>query len=195
MTDAGDARVIGEHHGFPWADGVVAAGADFQAVDFPAGADGSVAVAQVADGNMKTKEFLAHVDDAKVLAAIQAAELKSSGEVRVFVSNEMIDDVMTAAKTQFNKLGMANTKNRNGVLVFFAPKTERFAVIGDQGIHEKCGQAFWDDVCALMTERLKAGQYTDAVVAAVQRVGDLLAQHFPRDPGDINELPNQVIRD
>ena len=144
---------------------------------------------------MKAKEFLAHVDDKQVLAAIEAAELKSSGEVRVFVSNEMIDDPMAAAQAQFNKLGMANTKNRNGVLLFFAPKTQRFAVIGDQGIHEKCGQAFWDDTRALMTERLKAGHYTDAIVAAVHKVGDLLAKHFPREPGDINELPNQVERD
>jgi len=113
----------------------------------------------------------------------------------VFVSNEVIDDVMTAAQAQFEKLGMANTKNRNGVLLFFAPKTQRFSVIGDQGIHEKCGQPFWDDIRALMSERLKAGQYTEAVVAAVERIGDLLAKHFPRDPGDINELPNQVVRD
>jgi uncharacterized membrane protein len=153
------------------------------------------AAVRVADGDMKTKEFLAHVDDAQVLAAISAAELKSSGEVRVFVSNEMIDDVMPAAQEQFNKLGMANTKNRNGVLLFFAPKTQRFAVIGDQGIHEKCGQAFWDETRALMTERLKAGHFTEAVVAAVQKIGDLLATHFPREPGDINELPNQVARD
>ena len=144
---------------------------------------------------MKTKQFLAQIDDAKVLAAIEAAELKSSGEIRVFVSNEQIEDVMTAAQAQFNKLGMLKTKNRNGVLLFFAPKTRRFAVIGDQGIHEKCGQPFWDDVRALVAERLKAGHYTDAVVAAVNRIGDLLAQHFPRDPGDINELPNRVERE
>ena len=144
---------------------------------------------------MKTKEFLAHVDDAQVLKAIETVESKSSGEVRVFVSNEMIHDPMTAAQAQFNKLGMANTKQRNGVLLFFAPKTQRFAVLGDQAIHEKCGQAFWDDIRALVTERLKAGHYTEAVVAAVQRIGDVLEKYFPRDPGDINELPNQVARD
>ena len=161
----------------------------------PVGAATSVAAARAAVGDMKTKEFLAQVDDAKVLAAIDAAEQKSSGEIRVFVSNELIDDVMTAAQGQFTKLGMTNTKNRNGVLLFFAPKTQRFAVIGDKGVHEKCGQPFWDDVRSLMAERLKAGQFTDAVVAAVNRIGDLLAQHFPREPGDINELPNQVARE
>ena len=144
---------------------------------------------------MKTKHFLAKVDDAKLVAAIEAAELKSSGEIRVFVSNELIEDIMTAAQAQFTKLGMTNTKHRNGVLLFFAPKTQRFAVIGDQGVHEKCGQPFWDETRALMAERLKAGHFTDAIVAAVQKIGDLLAQHFPRDPGDINELPNQVARD
>ena len=144
---------------------------------------------------MKTKEFLSHLDDTKVLAAIEAAELKSSGEVRVFVSNEMIEEVMAAAQTEFNALGMANTKNRNGVLLFFAPKTQRFAIIGDQGIHEKCGQTFWDETSAVMTERLKAGHFTEAVVMGVQKAGELLAQHFPRDPGDVNELPNQIAGD
>lgn len=144
---------------------------------------------------MKTKEFLAHVDDAQVLAAIEAAELKSSGEIRLFVSNEMIEEPIAAAKAQFEKLGMTKTKNRNGVLLFFAPKTQRFAVIGDQGIHEKCGQEFWEETRALIAERLKAGQYTEALVASIQRIGDVLTKHFPRNPDDINELSNQVARD
>lgn len=158
-------------------------------------AAGSVAVAQAEDGNMKTKEFLSHLDDSQVLAAIEAAEAKSSGEVRVFVSNEMIEDVMAAAQAEFNALGMARTQKRNGVLLYFAPKTQKFAVIGDQGIHEKCGQTFWDDTRATMTERLKSGHFTEAVVTAVQSIGELLARHFPREPGDINELPNQIARD
>jgi uncharacterized membrane protein len=144
---------------------------------------------------MKTKHFLAKVDDVKVVAAIEAAELKSSGEIRVFVSNEQIEDVISTAQAQFTRLGMTKTKHRNGVLLFFAPKTQRFAIIGDQGVHEKCGQPFWDETRALMTEHLKAGHFTDAILAAVEKVGDLLAQHFPRDPGDINELPNRVERD
>ena len=144
---------------------------------------------------MKTKEFLAHLDDSQVLAAIEAAEAKSSGEVRVFVSNERIEDVLPAARAEFDALGMAKTQKRNGVMLYFAPKTQQFAVIGDQGIHEKCGQAFWDDIRATMTERLKAGHFTEAVVTAVQTVGAALAQHFPREPGDINELPNQIARD
>lgn|SRR5688572_7336370 len=144
---------------------------------------------------MKTKEFLAHLDDSQVLAAIEAAEAKSSGEVRVFVSNERIEDVLPAARAEFDALGMAKTQKRNGVMLYFAPKTQQFAVIGDQGIHEKCGQAFWDDIRATMTERLKAGHFTEAVVTAVQTVGAALAQHFPREPGDINELPNQIVRD
>lgn len=143
---------------------------------------------------MKTREFINHLDDAKVLAAIEAAEAKSSGEVRVFVSNEQMEDVIAAAQAEFVALGMANTQKRNGVLLYFAPKTQKFAVIGDEGIHAKCGQPFWDDIRAVMTERLKAGQFTDAVVLAVEKVAAALAQHFPREPGDINELPNQVAR-
>ena len=175
---AAAAAAVGHQEAFPGVAGVLAV------------------AARVVDGRcMKTKEFLAHVDDAQVLAAIEAAELKSSGEIRLFVSNEMINEPIPAAQAQFEKLGMTRTKNRNGVLLFFAPKTQRFAVIGDQGIHEKCGQEFWDETRALIAERLKAGQYTEALVAAIQRIGDVLAKHFPRVPGDINELPNQIARD
>ena len=45
-----------------------------------------------------------------------------------------------------------------------------------------------------MTAMLKQGRFTEAVVAAVQLVGEALARHFPREPGDKNELPDGVER-
>jgi putative membrane protein len=46
-----------------------------------------------------------------------------------------------------------------------------------------------------MEEHLKSGRFTEAVLAAIQKVGGILAQHFPRDPDDRNELPNRIARD
>ena len=144
---------------------------------------------------MKPKEFIAKLDEAKVLRAIEEAEQKSSGEIRVFVSHRDIDDPLQAAQKQFGKLGMTRTRLRNGVLLFFAPVTQKFAIVGDSGIHEKCGVAFWEELSLEMQTHLKSARFTDAVVAAVQKVGNILAQHFPRDPDDTNELPNRVLRD
>ena len=144
---------------------------------------------------MKANEFIARLDDAKVLKAIDAAEQKSSGEIRVFVSHRRVEDPLAAAQAHFEKLGMTNTRRRNGVLLFFAPVTQKFAVIGDAGIHEKCGGTFWEEISREMEEHLNSSRFTEAVLAAIKKVGDILAVHFPRDPADDDELPNQIVRD
>ena len=144
---------------------------------------------------MKPKEFIDKLDDNKVMAAIAEAERKSSGEIRVFVSNEKPPDALAAAEVQFLKLGMNKTRERNGVLVFFAPTIQQFAVVGDKAIHEKCGSDFWQQIASEITTHLKAGEFTEAVVDAVTHIGDVLIKHFPRSPDDRNELPNQIIRD
>jgi uncharacterized membrane protein len=144
---------------------------------------------------MKPKEFIDKLDDDKVTATIVTAEQRSSGEIRVFVSNEKRPDALAAAERQFLKLRMDKTRERNGVLVYFAPKTQQFAVMGDKGIHEKCGPEFWKHIADEISAHLKAGEFTKAVVEAVNEIGDVLARHFPRSPDDRNELPNRVVRD
>jgi uncharacterized membrane protein len=144
---------------------------------------------------MKHKEFLSQLDEAKIVQAIGEAERKSSGEIRVFVSSRKVEDALAMARKEFGRLRMARTRQRNGVLLFFAPLSHRFAIVGDTGVHEKCGDAFWLDITASMSGLLKQGAFTDAVLLAVQKVGELLARHFPHQPDDQNELPDQIVRE
>jgi uncharacterized membrane protein len=134
------------------------------------------------------------IDHVRVVAAIGAAEQRTSGEIRVLVSAEPAEDPIAAARKQFERLGMTRTAARNGVLIFVAPPSHTFAVIGDTGIHEKCGDAFWGELAAAMTEHFKRGDFTDGLVLGIHRAGELLAQHFPRRPDDRNELPDQIER-
>ena len=92
---------------------------------------------------MKPKAFLSQLDEASLVAAIAAAESKTSGEIRVFLSHRKPDDAVAAAQRAFDQLGMARTRERNGVLIFVAPKARKFAVIGDAGVHQHCGDDFW----------------------------------------------------
>lgn len=144
---------------------------------------------------MKPREFLSQIDDAIVIAAIKEAESRTSGEIRVYVSRRHHDDPLPAARECFEKLGMAKTRQRNAVLLYFVPVTRKFAVLGDTGVHEKCGEAFWQKLAGELTEDLHAGTPTDAIVHAVRTVGKLLATHFPHARGDLNELPDAVERD
>jgi uncharacterized membrane protein len=135
------------------------------------------------------------LDHARVVAAIAAAERRTSGEIRVLFSRHKADDPVAAATRQFERLGMTATAARNGVLIFVAPRSRNFAVIGDTGVHEKCGQAFWAELAAAMSEHFRRGDFTAGLVHGIERAGGLLAEHFPRRPDDVNELPDDIATD
>ena len=144
---------------------------------------------------MNHKEFINQLDEAKIVAAIASAENQTSGEIRVYVTHHKITDALARARLRFTKLGMEKTRQRNAVLIYLAPRSRQFAIVGDSGVHEKCGDNFWREVSATMEQRLREGQFTEAVLAAVEKVGALLAAQFPRRPEDTNELPDGIVRD
>ncbi len=164
--------------------------------DSAAAAEVSAAVAREATGSfMETDEFLAKLDEPKIVAEIALAEKTTSGEIRVFVSCQEVEDPVARAAARFEKLGMTQTALRNGVLLYFAPRSKKFAIVGDVGIHEKCGSGFWEEVSAEIRERLRTEKFTDAILHGVRKVGARLARHFPPEAGDRDELPNDIARD
>lgn len=144
---------------------------------------------------MKPKHFIEKLDDARIVAAIAAAEAKTSGEIRVYISHKKRHDAMEAARARFLALGMHQTRDRNAVLIYLVPHTHQFALLGDVGVHERCGETFWKEITSRMIPLLKSGLHTQAVEHAVKEVGRALAEHFPRRPGDSNQLPNEVTSD
>ena len=143
---------------------------------------------------MKPKEFHSKLDDQRIVEAIAKAEAGTTGEIRVFISPHAVEDVVAAAQLEFERLGMKATKDRNGALLYFAPVSQRFAIVGDQGIHERCGDHFWEEVKDGMQPLLRQGEFTEAVLVGVGLLGGVLAQHFPGDGGE-NELSNQIVTD
>ena len=142
---------------------------------------------------MKRSAFIDQLDHRVIEAAIARAEKLTSGEMRVFIAPKAAPAPVAAAQEIFNKLGMTRTKHRNAVLIFVAPESQTFAVIGDEGVHAKCGDTFWAEVAAAMSGHFRDGHFTAGVVHGIERAGALLAEHFPRRSGDIDELPNAVV--
>ena len=139
--------------------------------------------------------FFSAFDSDRIVQAIAAAERKTSGEIRVHVTKHSPKELERRAEQRFHLLGMTKTADRNGVLIYIAPKARRFRVLGDRGIHQKAGDEFWTLVAAAMEEHFRRGEFTEGVVRGVERVGELLAAHFPRGGEDKNELPNEVTED
>jgi len=145
---------------------------------------------------MRHEEFLGALASEQIVAAIRAAESRTRAEVRVHVTDEASLDTQSAAAAVCEKLGMTVTAERNAVLIFVAPETQRYTVLGDLGIHQACAPGFWGSVTEAMRARLLEGRFTAAIVAGVRQVGDELARCFPRRPGDgdRNELPDELSR-
>src|SRR5436853_6689470 len=90
---------------------------------------------------MRTREFLSKLEHDRIVAAIRAAESKTSGQIRVFIQRGKVDvDPLVAAQKKFHRLGMHKTPERNAVLIFVAPRAHKFAVVGEKAIHEKSGE-------------------------------------------------------
>lgn len=144
---------------------------------------------------MHTKQFLQQIDHERLVKAIEQAESLSSAEIRVFVTRKCVDDPVAAATEQFHKLDMHKTALRNGVLIFVAPQSQKFAILGDQAIHARCGDDFWQQVAQAMAGHFRQGHFTEAIQHGIAQAGHLLARHFPRGQGDVNELPDTIAHD
>jgi uncharacterized membrane protein len=132
------------------------------------------------------------VDHERVLSAIRSAEAGTSGEIRVLIARHKAEEPVAAAQAYFNKLGMADSPHRNGILIFVAPRSRRFAVIGDSAVHEKCGDAFWASLAEAMGGYFGRGQFTDGLVHGIERAGELLSRTFPRSKGDPAPRPPEA---
>lgn len=141
---------------------------------------------------MQQKEFLARLDQQRIVDAIATAEKMTSGEIRVHIQPRAQEDIRAVAERTFERLGMTKTELRNGVLLFVACEEQRFVILGDRGINEKVHAGFWDDIAAKLTIRFKAGEFTDGIVEAIHSAGEALRHDFPRSEADVDELANDI---
>jgi uncharacterized membrane protein len=142
----------------------------------------SAAAAQAEVGNlMRTKEFLSKLEHDAIVKAIRDAELKTSGEIRVFIQRgKLAGDPLPAAQNRFRKLRMHKAPERNAVLIFVAPRAHKFAIVGDEAIHQKCGEQLWQRLVNDMSEHFRNEKFTHALIEAIHEIGDALAAHFPK---------------
>jgi uncharacterized membrane protein len=136
------------------------------------------------------------IDVQAVEAAIRAAEQRTSGEIRVGIARFYFwGDVRRAAERAFGHLHMERTRQRNGVLLFVAPRRRQFAVLGDVGIHQRVQSEFWTEIAGKLTAAFRGGDLTGGLERAIAEIGDRLAAAFPPEAtGDVNELADQVAR-
>ncbi len=140
----------------------------------------------------KTSDFFSKEQQNEILQAVKNAELNTSGEIKIHIEKKCYGDVLDRAAYIFKKLGMHKTNLRNGVLIYLAVETRKFAIIGDAGINSKVPENFWDNIKDNMLQEFKKGNFTEGLIEAVTQVGMQLKEYFPHEKNDINELSDEI---
>lgn len=143
----------------------------------------------------KPASFFSAAEKEQICLAISAAEKRTSGEIRVFIESSCHPFTpISRAKALFHQLQMEQTAARNGVLVYIAMKDKLLAIYGDEGIHQRVGEAFWKQEVTRIIAHFSGSQYVQGIIGIVQNIGEALHTHFPYDEkGDQNELPNDIV--
>lgn len=125
--------------------------------------------------------------------AINMAENRTSGEIRVCIEKKCPHEAIAQAVRRFSELDMHKTALKNGVLIYLAIEDHKFAIIGDEGINKKVPENFWEETKNIMADLFKKEQFAEGLIAGIHRAGKQLKTFFPRSDDDINELPNEVV--
>ena len=96
---------------------------------------------------------------------------------------------MERAREIFGELKMNETAARNGVLVYLAMKDRKLAVYGDEGIHQKVGDEFWNASVKNMLGHFNKNNFTAGITEIIRVISEALSTHFPfNEKDDTNEF-------
>src|SRR5687767_8229158 len=141
----------------------------------------------------RKNKFFNNEEQHLIVTAIRNAERCTSGEIRVFVENRCsYVDALDRAVELFQKMGMANTRERNAVLVYVALKDHQLAVFGDEGIHQKVGSDYWNTEVIKMIHDFNRENYALGIAGCVEDIGNALQEYFPYTEKDENELSDDI---
>lgn len=133
--------------------------------------------------------FFSSKEKTKIQNAIKAAEKETSAEFRVHLERRHKDrDILEQAREAFERIGMTQTKERNGILIYLCPETRRFAVLADEGIHSRIPSEFWGDITREMEINFRQDHFSDGITGALHKISAQVKKHFPRSLNDSNEL-------
>lgn len=131
----------------------------------------------------------------QIKKAINEAERDTSGEIRMRVISRFdrgVSDVLTQARIEFVRLKMHETKDRTGVLLLLVFRERQFQILADDGILAKVPQEFWNDLASRLAFSFRHHLFVMPICNTVKQIGVALANHFPHQIDDVDELSNDL---
>ena len=136
----------------------------------------------------------------RIEAAIAGLERRHAGEIRFAIETaldlpELWDGVTPRerAVNVFGQLGVWDTADNNGVLIYVLMADHVVEIVADRAIAARVAQGEWDALCRAMEVHFRAGRFAEGSEAGIAGVGALLTRHFPGQGGDANEQPDSPV--
>ncbi|MBV6669424.1 TPM domain-containing protein [Xanthomonas campestris pv. lawsoniae] len=135
-----------------------------------------------------------------IAAAVTASERSHTGQIMVAVEADLPLEALwrkhsarQRAEQAFAQLRTWDTEANNGVLIYLLLADHAIEVVADRGLRSRVPEARWAEVCRRMQQFLREGQHEAAVLAGIEAVTELLAEHFPATDGaqHEDELPDR----
>ena len=101
--------------------------------------------------------------------------------------------VRRRAVTVFKAAAERRTAGRTGILIYLSMGERRAEIVADDAILKVTDEHTWGEAMTALIAEVREGRPAEGIVAAIERVGVVLAEHFPRSPEDINEIPDKLI--
>lgn len=130
-----------------------------------------------------------------IVQAIRDAETRTSGEIRIYMEShcKYVNPVERASEVFFS-LKMDQTRERNGVLLYVAVKDHQLAIFGDEGIYQKTGKPYWENLVTRVLSEFNQNHFAAGICEYVKEIGEGLHTYFPYNrETDHNELPDDIV--
>jgi len=112
---------------------------------------------------------------------------------RLIHPDEIDEEVAEKAALAFLGQELHHTRDETGILIFISLFERRVHVLADRGINDVVPANHWDGIVQTITDGIHRGEPCDALCAAIESCGRILAEKFPVKDDDTDELPNLVI--
>lgn len=129
---------------------------------------------------MEPDYFINRLQHHEIVEAVRQAERDTTGLIHVFITHAPAPDALASGKVHFEKMKMHHHRDRNAILIFIAPRSQTFAILGDEQIHARVGDSAWQSLAREMAIHFKSNDLTTAIITAIQQAGNLLATYFPK---------------
>jgi uncharacterized membrane protein len=142
-------------------------------------------------------KYLSEEDLKSISAKIGEIEKITSGELVITIKEkrgwlEKHKSVRALAEKEFKDAKIANTKGATGILLFMLFNAKEFCILADKNINNKIQQSVWDEIAKNISLHFKKDNFCSGILEGIEQTGKILSTHFPIQPGDVNELSNEV---